>query len=347
MKSFILTSMAVLGFFSSSHLFGKKIENSYYHENSIPPRKQWNGNFGYCGETSMISAGLYYGQYISQYTLRAIASQNTPQNKKGSQLLLGINDYYAATQLHLKAEEWDTIGEQDTTQFLSWMKEQTLCGYPVIIGVYTNEYLFYGKTNPDAGDSDYDHIVPVYAISSNHSLNDFSYYPDDILYFSDNGLWGSAQNPPYKFNYLFSSFQANRQQANAKKGAVYSLSNNGSNYGIVIKGVSDTDGDTLPIRITTNVNDEVPAIQDKSNIPPTPMPLTLTVTVSNLAPNVPYRVYRYDDLNAVPDSQFNAHASHATKTWDVQISEGSTYVFVENIQSDQMAIYRAVLASAP
>ena len=40
----------------------------------IPPRRQWEGNGGYCGETVMISAGLYYGQYVSQYDARAFAS---------------------------------------------------------------------------------------------------------------------------------------------------------------------------------------------------------------------------------------------------------------------------------
>ena len=34
--------------------------------NAIPARVQWNENNGYCGATSIISAGLYYGQYVSQ-----------------------------------------------------------------------------------------------------------------------------------------------------------------------------------------------------------------------------------------------------------------------------------------
>ena len=46
----------------------------FVYENDIPPRLQWNSNDVYCGEVSMISAGLYYGQYLSQYDVRAIAS---------------------------------------------------------------------------------------------------------------------------------------------------------------------------------------------------------------------------------------------------------------------------------
>lgn len=41
-------------------------------KNNIPPRHQWEANYGYCGEVSLISAGLYYGQYVSQYDARAI-----------------------------------------------------------------------------------------------------------------------------------------------------------------------------------------------------------------------------------------------------------------------------------
>ena len=313
----------------------------------MPPRLQWDSNYGYCGETSLISAGLYYGQYISQYALRAIASHHTPQYKRSSQLLIGENDLYAASQLHLKAIEWDSEEEQSTPQFLAWIKENVIKGYPVIMGVYTNEFLFYSDTNPNAGDSDYDHIVPVFGISSHHPLNDFSYYPDDQIYFSDNGLWGNASQPPFLFDYPFSSFQANRQQANSKTGTLYSLSDDGTNYGIAITGVADINGNTLPVRIKTNVNYEKPAIENGTNECPSPMPLELTITVSDLKPYVRYRLYRYNDLESVPDSDFNAREDQAYESWEFDITSGSTYAITEKIRSDEIAVYRAVSASAP
>ena len=72
---------------------------------AIPSRLQWNGNYGYCGEVSFISAGLYYGQYLSQYDARAIASKNARQSITSSQLLLGVNDEYAARSLRLRYEK--------------------------------------------------------------------------------------------------------------------------------------------------------------------------------------------------------------------------------------------------
>ena len=115
----------------------------------------------------------------------------------------------------------------------------------------------------------------------------------------------------------------------------------------MITGVKDDDGDTLPVRVATNKNYELPAMKRKSNLRPRPMPLNLEVTVSGLTPGVRYRLYRYDELAAVPNSHFNAHANSAARAWDIQISSGSTYSMTESIQSDDVAVYRAVRATAP
>ncbi len=314
-------------------------------ENPIPPRYQWDANAGYCGEVSLISAGLYYGQYVSQYDARSIAINGGLQSKK--QLLLGVNDTHAASQMHLNYIEWNTAEEESTPDFLVWVRQQVVQGYPVCIGIFTNEYRFYGNTNPLAGDGDYDHIVPVYAVDSYYSLNDPTYHGDDILHFIDNGLWGDESNPPYFFSYAFDDFQASRRQANAKNGEIYSLSNIGNNYGIAITGVMDLNGDTLPVRLATSVNDEVPPIKNGMNVRPEPMPLTLTITVSNLEPGVSYYLYRYDDFSSVPNSQFNAHAKQASECWPVKISTGSVYFMTQSISSDEIAVYRCVRADAP
>lgn len=313
----------------------------------IAPRNQWEANFGYCGEVSLISAGLYYGQYISQYDARAIASQNTPQNKAESQLLLGVNDQYAAKQMHLSSIEWDGSGGQPTTEFLAWVKQMIVSGYPVSIGILMNQYLFYGQKNAAAGDTDYDHIVPVYGVGSSQPLGDPSYYADDVIYFSDNGLWTPKGNVPiYLFDYAFGIFQQDRNQANAASASVYSLSTQGSGFGIAITGVTDPNGETLPVSLKTSINYE-PAIQNGATSRPAPIPVTLTITLSNLEPGVSYKLYRYSQFGSVPDANFNASASQAQESWDVEISSGTTYEMTEQIQSDEMAIYRAVRASAP
>jgi hypothetical protein len=226
---------------------------------------------------------------------------------------------------------------------------EVVAGYPVAIGIYTNEYLFYGKTNPNAGDPDYDHIVPVTGVASSSPLtNPATYYASDVITFNDNGLWTGTSNgqPQYVFSYPFGSFQATRQQANAKNGNIYSLASDGSNYGIAITGVIDQDHETVPVSVATNVNYEKPAIKNGSNARPSPMPLTLTITVTGLQPGTLYYLYRYDSMSNVPNSAFNANASQASEKWTIE-AMSSTYSTTENIESSDEAIYRAVPASAP
>lgn len=348
MKKFLLIFFLFISAISSVECFHRNPSflnlNSNVWKNDIPARYQWNNNNGYCGEVSLISAGLYYGQYVSQYDARATACQS---DQAGCQLLLGKNDTNAAQALHLNYIEWDGVSEQSTDQFLSWVKEMVLEGYPVAIGIFTNEYLFYGNTNPTAGDKQYDHIVPVIGISSNHALTDQSYYGDDRLYFSDNGLWGDPSNPPYFFDDTFDHFQMSRKQANAVNGSIYSLSNSGTNYGIAITGIKDSQGVTLPVRITTNVNAENPQIDDGSDTRPTASPVTLTITVSNLRPGFSYILYRYNDLSLVPEQNFNALSSQAFQSWPIELEAGSVYSMSLTINSDEIAVFRAVRESAP
>jgi hypothetical protein len=324
------------------------LEDKYKWQNNIPPRLQWSNNHGYCGEVCMISAGLSFGQYLSQYDVRAIATKNAPQNT--AELLLGKekNDQYAATQMRMNSIEWDTDSEQNTPQFLAWVKKMVLNGFPVAIGVFMNQYYFYDDSDPDDGDSEYDHIVYVVGIESNHPLSDTAYYPDDLLIFSDNGLAGDPGTPPqYIFKCPFDAFQKTRQQANSPSSPPYSLSNSGTNYGITLTGITDLNHDTVPVRVDTNVNYESPEIADKSSVRPSAMPLTITITVSDLTPNVLYNLYRYDDETAVPVSQFNANAHSAVECIPIMISSGSTFVTTRAIQSSNKIFYRAVAKSAP
>lgn len=318
---------------------------SYIHTNRIATRLEWNPNFGYCGEASFVSAGLFYGQYCSQYTARALASPGVHQYENGSQLFVGINDQTAAKAMHLNTIEWDTDDESDTNDFLVWVKQCVLQGYPVIFGIFNNEYLLYGITDPNAGDKEYDHIVVANGISSNYPLSDMGFFPDDTLYFSDNGLWD--ENPPFIFTYPFGSFEANRAQANALSGPIYSLNNDASNFGIAVTGVTDPGGYTIPVRLDTNVNDEIPEILEGSDTPPIPFTLTLTVTVTIPDQTKSYNLYRYNDFSKVPNTHFNANAANAYQTFLIPSGELASYILTMDIQSNEIAAFRAVATTAP
>jgi hypothetical protein len=311
----------------------------------INPRFQWGANYGYCGEVSFISAGLYYGQYLSQYDARSLANGTGNQNRASSQLLLGVNDSAAADRMHLAMTKWSGVG---TSAFLSWVKKNVLAGSPVVIAVFTNSWIFDGDARPNAGSSEYDHIVPVHTITTKHGLTDASYYADDTLTFSDNGLYGddTPTGSPYNFSYAFGLFTRTRAQANLKTGPVYSLPLNTKNYGVAFTGVKDTYRETVPVRITTSTNAELPSIANGSNTRPASQVVTLTVTVSGLVPGKAYKLYRYNSMAAVPDGSFNANAAKAGSVWPIKITSGSTYVLKQTITSNQSVAYRAVPTTA-
>ncbi len=335
-------SIALLTLGSISMIAGIVNENN---EVNVPLRYQWNENNGYCGECCTIAAGLKFGQYFSQYDARAIADTQSPTSKPqvDCQLLLGENDAYTASEMRLNSIEWDTSTQKSTDDFLVWVKEMITQGNPVSIGLYTNEYLFYGDTKPNAGQPDYDHIVSVTKIESKYS--DGKYHEDDVIYFSDNALWNPPPGPPqYIFSATFGEIQKSRKQANAKDGPIYSLCNNSSvgNFGIAITGIMDLHKETFPVRVDTNVNYESPEIVDQSNDRPAPMDLDLTVTVSGLEPGVKYILYRYDNEQSVPTSNFNGQPG--IEPFPFEIASGSTFVHTQTIKSNEKAIYRAVLA---
>lgn len=312
-------------------------------QNDLPPRLQWNANGGYCGEVSMIQAGLYYGQYLSQYTVRSVALQGAPQTS--GELLLGVNDHYTARQLHLRSEEWDTDQETDTKDFLLWVKQQVLSGHPVSIGVYMNQSIFHPGTGR-VGDPDYDHIVTVFQIDTTHPLNDPAYYADDVLYFDDHGLYKERGEPrPYVFKAAFSAFQKSRHEANNPSSSLYSLSNDASNYGLAVFGVMDEDGETVPVRVSTNLNSELPEMEENQETPPPAGPLTVTVAVSELDPAQSYVLYRYDAIEKVPNSGFNKKKDRALRSWE--IAGVKEYHIQEDILSNEVAIYRAVKLQNP
>jgi hypothetical protein len=312
----------------------------------LQPRLQWRNNYGYCGEASLIAAGLYFGQYVSQFDARAIASDNANQSEENSQLLLGVNDTTAAAAMRLKVTSYQQPAKPDAKGFLTWVRSAVARGSPVAIGIYMNETRFYGSKDPNAGDGEYDHIVPVTGVTSNAAWGDSAYHGDDILQFSDNGLWDKPSPPTYAFTTRFDDFLGSRTEANAANAPVYSLTDQGANYGLAVAGVLDDDGVLLPVRAATDPNSE-PAIADGSNQRPEPTALNLTVTVSGLTPGVAYKLYRYDDFGEVPSARFNALADKAAEAQNIQIHSGSTFTTTRRIQSNEMAIYRAVPATAP
>ena len=280
-----------------------------YPRQALQPFYQWENNDGYCGEVSMMQAGLNNGQWMSQFNARLVCgtglSQSGPngacaahkeQVNYNAQLLIedpgtgvtGPNIYADAAQClsnsRLNATTFDYSAQSTGTagyqQYMSWVKEQVISGHQVTLAVLLN-----GGSDPQ-----YDHEVAVIKIGTNHSPADPTYYPDDVIYFDDHGVYTlsgttftsnpaippgagseSTECTPFVFGYTFGSLPNTRAGANRKGAQGYSIIIPGDqtietyaggsgyatvpisgphNYGFSVAGPEDPTGVTLPVALT-------------------------------------------------------------------------------------------------
>jgi len=309
---------------------------------NVTPRAQWNANDGYCGETSMITAGLAFGQYTSQWTARNLASPGVPQTRPDSQLLLGVNDTAAAAAMRLEARR--APATKNFRTFTTWARNRFLAGDVVVVGVFNNTRML-GETG--AGDPTYDHIVPVYGYESAKPLRaGRASLGTDVLTISDNGLRTLGPNAPMLYSYTLDDIQRTRRGANAAGGPVYSFPTSGPWYGVAVTGVLDSDHTTLPVKVAVNVNSE--GVQNESALTAAPMaePIRLTVTLARPDNAREAVLYQYDDFASVPTGAFNAHAGDAAHVWRVPAGSGPYTVTVDAMSNDTR-VFRAVPADAP
>lgn len=280
-----------------------------YPRQTVTPFYQWENNDGYCGEVSMMQAGLNNGQWMSQFNARLICgtglSQSGPDgacavhNNKvnyNAQLLIedpgtgvsGPNRYADAAlclaNSRLQASTFDynrqASGMAGFQQYMAWVKKEVIAGHQATVAV-----LFNGGKDPQ-----YDHEVTVMKIGTNHSPDDPSYYPDDVLYVDDHGVYtlsgdkftsnpaippgagaDSAGCTPYIFGYTFASLASTRKSSNGKHAQAYSIMIPGNqtlrtytggdgygtvsilgphNYAFSVAGPEDSSLETLPVKLT-------------------------------------------------------------------------------------------------
>jgi hypothetical protein len=298
-----------------------KTQFQIYPAQTVVPFYQWQSNNGYCGEASMIQAGLNHGQWMSQFHARLVcgtgllqsgprgwckAHNNQPHHN--AQLLLetpgtGVTGNYTYANApecfangrlagnpypYLTGFKSTNVGITGYQDYLSWIKSEVIAGHQVTIGV-----LLQGGDDPQ-----YDHIVSVTAIGTNHSTSDPSYYGDDVLYFDDHGLYNldgdepGDVNPaipmgagrdntrctPYIFGYTFDSLARTRAEANRSSAQAYS---------IIVPGVFPTDtitggdGENSSVTITGhNYGFSVSGAIDTSAGGPYLVPIKVTIPIA-------------------------------------------------------------------
>jgi len=144
----------------------------------IPARHMWGWSppapktaVGYCGEMSVQTVGLYYGNYISQDAAR---HTNGGPSKHHSLLLAGHHEKdshpssvsHALKVLNFNYSIWNDYHPQPQhSAFIEWARGAINVGEPVIFGVFMTIH----------HDKDYDHIVPMVGYDRN------SIYFNDLL----------------------------------------------------------------------------------------------------------------------------------------------------------------------
>jgi hypothetical protein len=259
----------------------------------IVPFYQWENNDGYCGEVSLLQAAMNNGQWMSQLNVRLLcgaylledggevsASQAGPdgycaahgQNPyEYAQLLFTCQAGCAAaarclSNARLSAESYETpagqTGKAAYEAYMSWVKQKLIAGDWVTVGVLWQ----WGN------DSEYDHIVSVTSIGTDHDPTDATYYGDDVLYLDDHGLetfrnGQEADNPgvplgasgvdggctPYYFGDTFDNLGRARADMSPNGHQPYGFpmpTASASNYAFAVSGPLDTGGDTLPVTLT-------------------------------------------------------------------------------------------------
>jgi len=282
---------------------------------NIPPRRMWgwSGNVdGYCGETSIQSMGLYYGNYVSQELVR-YADGN-------SELLVGINDAKALKALKYSYEEWDFEAARNPQEkaFKAWIKSNLDQGYPVTAGFYLKE---------QNGDPDYDHIMVIvgYTVDSQGNMNGLyhnDYYQDVVSLTSATFATRSKctmKSPKQPFDYCLPV---------------------DVDYGVAVFGIVDPLGETYRATLATDMWDE-PDWGAEDKLHQKPILFASQLTVSGLTKGNPYTCLRFDDATSLP-----AKGNFLSGSWDARfdfVANSTTAVVdVDPVMSDGQYFYRCV-----
>ena len=306
-----------------------------YPRQPIKPFYQWENNDGYCGEVSMMQAGLNNGQWMSQFNARLICGSGLSQSGAdgacsahhgrvnfNAQLLIedpgtgvsGPNRYadaamclsnsrLSATTYNYSAQPSGIAGYEE---YMSWVKQEVINGHQAALALLAN-----GGSDPQ-----YDHEAAVIKIGTNHSPTDPTYYPDDVVYFDDHGVYTLSgdrftSNPaippgagsdstgctPYVYGYTFGSLANTRVGANRRNAQAYSVVIPGDRTIHVYTGGSGYD--TVPILGPHNYAFSVAGPEDPGGVT---LPVAVTIagpTVTEGSPNPLDPLAGYDYENAM------------------------------------------------
>lgn len=286
----------------------------------IRNRIQWQGNGGYCGETSLQESALYYGIYASQWWIRNVIDPT--QNND----LVELDEWalvLAALGLEADVFPTESIDPPQYEAFELWAKKHLARKHPVI----TTCYIAGGPP-----DNPVDHIVTLTAfIASGLDV----YSSDDLFILNHHlaqttyGLPGAPFAFAQRTRWLFD------ERAMTGPGATYLYAiQKEADYGLAITGTSNRSPAARPVRVEVDRIDEPDLIQGEL-----PVQLSAEITVEGLTPGITYVLYRYNDPAMVPMKNYSSHP-YSSKVVFQATHEKET--LLDTIASDGVAVFRCV-----
>jgi hypothetical protein len=276
----------------------------------------WTGNVnGYCGETTIQMAGLYYGNWFSQEQVRYAAGN--------AEVIIDVNAHTAIGNLFMTFQRWD-INKQKQPQgqnFLKWSAAQLDSGSPVMFGGYLKQ---------KGGDADFDHVMPFLGYEADKSGKITAMYYDDLYSTEVRTLdnpsdvttrkqCSTSSTPKQPFDYCVPSQY---------------------DSGVSITGIVDRAEETYRTMLDVGRWDE-PDWGAEDKLHQKPVEMYPSAKISGLEAGQAYHLLRFDEAGAVPASNFIA-GSWAVKVDFVASGTEHTLTGLDSIMSDGTYFYRTV-----
>lgn len=285
----------------------------------LPAVRQWEEEGGYCGETAIQQAGLFYGQYNSQGAIRA--AYGSGSQKSSNQVLFGDDQNDANLLKKLKFTyqlwDWENTRTPQSKAYKDWINSNVQKGIPTIFTIYLSTL----------SDEDYDHIV--LAVGYESSTNSTAYYEFDTTdHWKTNWPVSPASNAD--------GIIASRSQCSKQKAAKYCMPNE-YDYGAALTGIIDTNKVTLPVHIQLDQVDEPNWVyaKAKGNI------LKPDITITNLKAGQSYVVLGYNSYTNTPSAGFNVSQADLSYSF-VPLTDTYTFQETNGFLSTGSRYYRCV-----
>lgn len=297
----------------------------------IPPRLQWEGLGGYCGETSFQSHGILWGNWLHSDTVRKAA---------GSELLIGENDVKAAKTLKFPYESFQqdesATAAQNNAAYLTWLRNQVDLGRTVVVGWFVN------PQEASKLDLQYDHIMPLTGYQYDTATKKTLGFHFNDLY-AKTGMFMPITGASSKV------LNRAKCQSSNPKTTMYCVPAS-DNFAIALNGIVDqkkeTFRTTLLIPIMREPDVKAWSDGDGSHAPEKPVSFKVSAKIWGLKQGNSYAVLKFAGSNNVPTSNFLAGKWSKSFNFTAK-GTSQTLTNFDTLMTSDSVFYRTVKVSSP